>query len=237
MGNYQAPCSVFQWLLKQGDSSLVGGSNPIPPVNQPPVVILTPAIDTLILPSDSLTILENKSFDPDGTIIACTWQQILGIPVNISVGANNGATISGFNTPGNYSFQANVTDNSGTTSSAIANVIVLPPKTPQPPVATIVGTTSVVGTADTLTVNIIDPSGKIVQWGWGKISGNGTQTISGASTSRVIITGLQNGAYAFKVTVWSSSGLTGSAIINLNILRTITKVMIYYSDGTIITQQ
>jgi hypothetical protein len=125
IGTYSAPSNVFQWLLRQGDTTLVGSNKP-PPINQPPVIILTPPVDTIYLPVDSAIILENKSYDPDGIIVGCTWQQISGPTVKMTVRTDNSIVINNLDNAGNYSFQITLTDNKGAASTFIANIVVIP---------------------------------------------------------------------------------------------------------------
>jgi len=198
------------------------------PANKPPVAIIQP-IPPITLPTNTFILDGSKSIDSDGIIKSYLWSTGDTTPkVNITVGA-----------AGNYNYTLVVADDQGAQNSASTSVIVNPAPI-LPPTVSIIGPSIVNGSTDTLIAIAVDPNsgGSIKQYGWGKLSGSGTQTIIGANTSKIIITGLQSGQYTFKVTVWNAAGLTGSASITFTVnqtTKTISKIIIYYSDGTIQT--
>jgi len=198
------------------------------PINKIPIAIIQP-ISPITLPINTFTLDGSKSIDSDGIIKNYNWSTGDTTPkVNITAGA-----------AGVYNYTLTVTDDQGAKNTTSTSVIVNPAII-LPPSVSISGSNIVLGSIDTLIANAFDPNpgGSIKQYGWGKISGPGSQTIIGANTSKAIITGLQPGQYTFKVTVWNVDGLINSAAITFLVApssRTITKIIIYYSDGTSIT--
>ncbi len=113
MGDYHAPSNVFQWMLRQGDTSMVGSA--APPPNQPPVANAG-ADQTITLPVSSLA-LSGTGSDPDGTVASYGWSE---------TGGPSQASISNTSIPnpavsnlvaGVYTFRLTVTDNSGATAT------------------------------------------------------------------------------------------------------------------------
>lgn len=171
---------------------------------------------------------------PGDTVVNTNWVQLSGTSI-LSGGTSQNATVLNPSIGLNL-YSVTVKTQSGKQFIALDTVIV---NAPLPPTATISGNLSVLGTTDTLTCNAVDPNqgGGIIQYGWGKISGPGSQTTLGANTAICVVTGLQNGTYTYKCTVWNQAGLIGSASITFNVVaqKIISKIVIYYMDGTSVT--
>jgi hypothetical protein len=122
-GTYRAGQSIFQWMLAQGDTSMVGTSVVTPPVNKPPVAIITNPIDTATQPIDSVRLICANSYDPDGTIVSYKLSQTAG-PIGAAMVKNADSSFTVFHLAnGSYTFQLTVTDNSGASTSTNATVI------------------------------------------------------------------------------------------------------------------
>jgi hypothetical protein len=69
------------------------------------------------------TLDASTSNDDDGTIASYSWKQISG-PATPAITTPNAAktTVTGFDTPGVYSFELTVTDNQGAIGKAIVDV-------------------------------------------------------------------------------------------------------------------
>ena len=125
-GTYRAPSSIFQWMLRQGDTSLVGGttSNIIPTVT-------VGTNQTITLPVSSVTLPSIKA-DADGTVTG-VWSRLSG-PGSVAISPNTTSdtvTVTGL-TQGTHVFRRLVTDNNGATASKNVTVTVNPaiPVTP-----------------------------------------------------------------------------------------------------------
>lgn len=187
---------------------------------------------TIQLPTDSIAL--NSKITTSDTIKTIKWSGPTKVDSLLPVAR-------GLNVPGTYIYDLVATTNK-TTMTAYDTIIVLPAPTPLPPVVTILPTQINVinNTSDTLVATATDPNGVgITQYGWGKLSGAGTQVIVNANKSTCIVTGLKSGIYQFKVTVWNAAGLTAGAVVTFNVtqtIKTIKKITIEYSDGTIETK-
>lgn len=106
--------NIYQWMMQF----------PAQKPNQPPVANAG-ASQTITLPLNSVTLDCSKSYDPDGTIISCTWTLKSGPNVPT---VNNGLVSNLI--VGTYVFTLTVIDNQGATGSGTITVIVNPlPKT------------------------------------------------------------------------------------------------------------
>jgi hypothetical protein len=118
-GTYKKGSSIFQWMLRQGDSSLVGGSG-TPNVNP---VANAGADKSVTLPASSTT-LSGSGTDADGTISAYNWTKASGPgSFSFSNAAVANPTVSNL-VSGSYTFRLTVTDNRGGTATDDVNVIV-----------------------------------------------------------------------------------------------------------------
>jgi hypothetical protein len=117
MGTYKASENVFQWMLRQGDTTLVTASAPL----APPVAIISNMVDSVTLPSDSLTLIGGNSTDVGGKITSYTWTQTVG-PIQAVIAPNGSSATISHMAQGSYIFQLTVKDNNGNSSSALAYV-------------------------------------------------------------------------------------------------------------------
>lgn len=126
MGTYKAPMNLFQWMLRQGDTSLVitKASSNQPPVSNPGGSITT------FLPYNSVT-MTGSGTDPDGKIVSYAWTKVSG-PAQYTIGnpSISNPLISNL-VPGKYTFRLAVTDNSGQSKDSDVLVNVTPVTTAQ----------------------------------------------------------------------------------------------------------
>jgi hypothetical protein len=123
-GTYIPGENIYQWMLRQGDTTLVGQSVVIvPPANKPPVALITNPIDTISQPVDSIRLTCTNSYDSDGKIVSYVWKQTAGpVIVGVVKNADSSITVSHL-ANGSYTFQLTVTDNSGASVSTYAYVV------------------------------------------------------------------------------------------------------------------
>ncbi|WP_162915366.1 T9SS type A sorting domain-containing protein [Paraflavitalea soli] len=108
MGTYIGG-SIFEWMLRQGDTSMVGIE---PPPNQPPMA--NAGNDrNIYLPQDSLHV-SGSGTDTDGSIISYTWTQSSGPSATIASPSTPATTVTGLSV-GTYIFRLTVTDDDGAT--------------------------------------------------------------------------------------------------------------------------
>jgi ribosomal protein L14 len=130
-GTYVTGWSIFQWMLRQGDTTLVGSGAPPPTPGAPSAS--AGSAQTVTLPTNTLTLTGSGS-ETNGTIASYAWTQTAG-PSGATMAAAGQATtgVSGL-TQGSYTFQLTVTDNSGVTATSTVQVTVnaasVPPSGP-----------------------------------------------------------------------------------------------------------
>jgi len=122
MGTYTKGSNLFQWMLRQGDTSLVGSATS---VSKPTPIANAGTNQTITLPTSSVTLAGSGS-ESGGTIASYSWSQ---------TGGPSTATISntGIANPvisnlvaGTYTFQLTVTDSYGTQVTGTVTVTVNP---------------------------------------------------------------------------------------------------------------
>lgn len=115
-GTYYEPMSVFQWALMQGDTTLVGVSNP------PPVVSAGSNI-TLIFPDNSTQLKGTATPAGGATIVSYKWSKIAG-PSQYILADSTKATSNLSNlTVGIYTFRLTATDSKGASANSQVQVL------------------------------------------------------------------------------------------------------------------
>lgn len=116
MGNYQAGTNVYQWMLQQGDTTLVG-SGGIPPT------VTMGSNQNITLPTSSVGISGSAvANSPATSISSYLWTQYSG-PNSASLSSTTATniTVSGL-IAGTYKFQLTATDNLGNSASGLVQV-------------------------------------------------------------------------------------------------------------------
>ena len=216
MGDYfvdhSTGTNIFQWMIRQGDTSLIGSGTP--PPNQPPVANAGP--DRVItLPKDTVHLVGSGT-DPDGTVVSYAWTKVSGTGGTIVSPSTDTTAITGL-TAGIYKFVLTVTDNDGATGRDTMQVTV-DTAVNQPPVAN-AGPDRVITLPKDSVILVgsgTDPDGTIVSYAWTKVSGTGG-TIASPSASTTAITGLVAGIYKFVLTVTDNDGATGADTMQVTV--------------------
>lgn len=168
IGTYQIGSSLFQWMLRQGDTTLVGsgGGNASP-------IVSAGADQVIYLPTTSVSVTGSAS-DGDGTIASTMWVKQSGPSGSTVVSPTSLTTsITGL-TEGVYEFQFSATDDDAATSVDIVQITVLADTTVYENPST--GNKSIVGVGEYQNL-FIDADQHL--WGMGNLSNIGT---SGAGT-------------------------------------------------------
>ncbi len=188
-----------------------------PPPNVPPIANAGPD-QTITVPASSVILNGSASYDPDGTIVSYSWVLISGLGSVIISNSNQViAGISGL-TPGSYTFQLTVTDDSGAISNDSVTVTVNPAN--QPPVAIAGSDTTIylpVSSFQLNASNSYDPDGNITSYQWQEISGPNTAVASSMNGTVVDLSGLQEGIYQFQLTVTDNQGASSTATVIISV--------------------
>jgi|GEM_PF-363050 len=181
-----------------------------PKINQPPIANARPD-QTIILPTDSVLLDGNLSFDPDGTITSYKWIKISGPVLSNILNSDSSKTLVKNLVMGVYNFELTVTDNGGLSAKDTVQIIVNDPAQPnRPPVAN-------AGPDQTITLpvnstnlngsNSTDPDNNITTYAWTKISGPSAFNITNGNVVQTQITNLVRGVYEFELKVTDTGGL------------------------------
>ncbi len=191
-----------------------------PPPNVPPIANAGPD-QTITAPASSVILNGSASSDPDGTIVSYSW--VLTTGQGSVIISNSNQVIAGVSglTPGSYTFQLTVTDNSGATTSDSITVTVNPAIiTNQPPVAIAGSDTTIYLPASSFQLNAsnsYDPDGNITSYQWQEISGPNTAAASSMNGPEVDLSGLEEGIYQFQLTVTDNQGASSTATVLISV--------------------
>ncbi|HET6252702.1 MAG TPA: PKD domain-containing protein [Puia sp.] len=208
--------NVWQWLLRQGDTTMPAYSTPAP---GPPAVNAGVA-QTIRLPVSSLTLTGAATGTAGATISSVAWTEVSGpVTANFSAAANLTTTVSGMTTAGTYVFQLKATDNNGLSATSTVTVTVdaanVPPTVSAGSAQTIQLPVSSVTLTGTATGN---GGATISSTGWTEVSGPVTATIAAASGLSTGVTGLTTaGTYVFQLKATDNNGLSGTATITVTV--------------------
>ncbi|MFM9909763.1 MAG: PKD domain-containing protein [Chitinophagaceae bacterium] len=196
-----------------------------PPSNYYPIARAGSDI-TITLPSNSVSLNSNSSYDPDGIIVSYNWSKISGpTQYTISNSSEVAPTVSAL-ASGSYHFRLMVTDDGGLSTYDTVVVIVnsngsqSPPLT-NSPLAKAGADISINLPTNSVSVNgynSYDPDGIIVSYNWSKISGPVQYNISNVSDGATTITNLAQGSYQFRLLVTDNSGSTGMDTVMVTVL-------------------
>jgi len=175
--------------------------------NKSPVAIFTESAENVYV-DETISFDAAESYDPDGTIVAYSWDFGDG-------GTATGIIVShAYADNGVYIVTLAVTDNDGATASAHAIKIVMN----RQPVASFTETAETVNTDETISFDASgssDPDGSIVDYSWD--FGDGSEG-TGVSVQHAYS---QDGIYTVTLTVTDDDGATGTAKATKTVLNRI----------------
>lgn len=207
MGNYFTDATngsnIFQWMLRQGDTSIKSSAIPCSPV------VAAGSNQSVQLPVSSATTTGTSTSACGHTIVTNAWTQISGTAATITAPSSLTTSFTGLT---NTSvFRLTSTDNSSLIGTSDITITVLPEV---PPTVNAGGPYAVV-----LPTNSVTLSGTATANGgasisikvWTKTSGTGTQTITNNTSLTPTINGLVSGSYVFMFSVTDNNGNTSTA--------------------------
>ena len=228
MGDYVAPENVFQWMLRQGDTTLVGSGTSVP---VPVPAVSAGSNQAITLPTNSVTLTGTAS-ETGGTIASYLWTKVSGGAATISTPATAGTTVTGL-AAGTYVFKLLATDNSGDTASSTVQVVVnaaVKPVVSAGSAQTITLPTNSV----TLSGSASETGGTIASYSWSEVSG-GAATISTPSSASTAVSGLAAGTYVFELVATDNSGDTSISLVQVAVNGASTTPVTPPGSGTYIT--
>ncbi|MCW5928524.1 MAG: T9SS type A sorting domain-containing protein [Chitinophagaceae bacterium] len=215
MGTYKNGWSVFEWMFRQGDTTLVGQGKPIE-VSSPPQVNAGPN-QTITLPTSSVNLSGKATPASGASINTVSWSQISG-PSTASIGTAGSlnTTISPLQ-KGSYVFRLTATDNKGMSGSATVTITVNEAAN-NAPVANAGPDQTITLPTNTAMLNGsgTDSDGTISAYNWTKVSGPAA-VIATPNTAKTNVTGLLAGTYVFQLTVTDNKGAAGTATTTIKV--------------------
>lgn len=181
---------------------------PEPRVNKPPVAVVSPKHQEILLPTSS-TVIDGSQSTDDDKVVSWHWEEVKG-PLREEKASGNTATLTltGL-VPGNYTFSLTVTDSDGAQNSTQATLTVnkatdyWPTANPGP------------NQVITLPHNYItlygnestdDHENLSYEWSLSPESKGKVVEMQGVRTPILQLSAMQEGDYTFKLTVTDSSG-------------------------------
>lgn len=235
----QVPMNVWQWLLRQGDTSMPKGASGTTPTATPPTVSAGSG-QTITLPTSSASLAGKAAANGGATITAVSWKQGSG-PATASIGSSNSlnATVSGMTAAGSYVFTLYATDNKGSTSNASVTVTVNAATASAAPTVN-----AGKGQAITLPATVAYLKGAAVANGgativsvyWRQGAGPKTASIGGSTSLNSTISGLTTaGSYVFTLYATDNKGKTSSGSVTVTVNPGVTTAATTPVATTVVT--
>jgi len=214
MGAYKKGSNIFQWMLRQGDTSLVAASTAN---TTAPTVTVTSAA-SLTLPVNTM-LLTGKATPATGTTIArYAWTQVSG-PASVILTPSLPVTTVESPSAGTYVYKLTVTSNTGATASSTLSFKVNPAAAILAPVVNASSALSI-----TLPLNTMYLTGKatpakgttIALYAWTQVSGPSSLILT-PSLANTTVVSTTAGTYVYKLTVTSNTGATASSTVTFKV--------------------
>ncbi|TDA67831.1 MAG: PKD domain-containing protein [Clostridia bacterium] len=175
---------------------------PPPPPPQPENIPPVARFDMVAQASPGLSVpVTNRSYDPDGDIVAVDWDVSPG--ANANLGDTGGSIV--FNQPGTYTVALTVEDDRGASDSVTQTIRI----TNEPPVARISAPNTVFqGDEVEITSNSYDPDGEIAGYAWSVSPAGMVGTLTGEGGSVYFD---EPGTYTVRLTVEDRFGRSDTA--------------------------
>ncbi|HEV2353110.1 MAG TPA: T9SS type A sorting domain-containing protein, partial [Puia sp.] len=209
----QVPMNVWQWLLRQGDTSMPKGT--AAPTGTAPPTVSAGTSQTITLPVSSASLSATARANGGATVVSVYWKQSSG-PVPATIGSFNSlyATVSGLTAAGNYVFTFYAVDNYGNTSNASMTVTV---NAAVPAAATVVTGTPTVAAGSNQVITLptssvtlngsVSANGDVISgYNWLLMSGPSFVKLSNEWGLSTVVSQLVQGTYVFELSVSDSKG-------------------------------
>ena len=222
MGTYKKGSNLFQWMLRQGDTSMVAATTV---TTTAPTVSATSAA-SLTLPVNTMYLTGKATAATGTTITKYAWTQVSG-PTSVILAPSLVSTTVQVPSVGTYVFKLTVTSNTGATGSDTVAFKVNSATTSLAPVVSASSPLSL-----TLPVNTMLLTGKatpatgttIAKYAWTQVSGPSSVILTPSLVSTTVV-GTAAGTYAYKLTVTSNTGAAASATVTFNVNNPLTSIL------------
>jgi alpha-tubulin suppressor-like RCC1 family protein len=214
--------NVLQWMLRQGDTTLVTGTA-TPPSTTPPTVSAGSA-QTVQLPTSTVSLAGTASASSPTTIASTVWTITSG-PTGAAITTPNSLTTTVTSlSAGTYIFTLTVKDNTGLVSTSTVTITVNAAATTPPAVSA--GSTQTVQ-LPTSTVNLSGTASAaapntLASTVWTITSGPSGATISTPNSLATAVTGLSAGTYVFTLTAKDNTGLVSTSTVTITVNAAVT---------------
>jgi len=218
----QLPMNVWQWLLRQGDTTMPAGESgtKIFTLVAPPTVSAGKG-QTINLPASSVSVTGTATGNGGATIAALNWKQETG-PVTATIGSpySLNTSITGMTVTGSYVFKLTATDSRGQTGNG-SMTVTIGVATQAPTVSAGKGQTISLPSTSVIVNGTATGNGGayLVALNWKQETGPVTATIGSPYSLSTSITGMTvAGSYIFKLTGTDNKGQTGNGSMTVTIL-------------------
>ena len=211
--------NIFQWMLRQGDTTLVTSGSTIPSVPLP--TVSAGSTQSVQLPASSVTLTGTASAASGHSLTSTVWTKTSG-PASyvITTAGSLSTTVTGL-AAGTYVFTLTATDDAGQTNTSTVTITVL---ALQPPTVNAGSTLAI-----TLPVSLVNLSGTATGNGGATISttkwtssGPNTPLIVSVGSLATLVTGLVQGSYTFTLTATDNNGNSASSPVTVTVSPIVT---------------
>ncbi|WP_276485223.1 PKD domain-containing protein [Paraflavitalea pollutisoli] len=188
----------------------------------PPTQIANAGVDqTITLPTSSVTLNGSGSVDPYGAVTGIGWTKVSGPAATITTASALTTTATSL-VEGTYTFRLQVTNTAGVVSTDDVVITVKAATKPESPrnVANAGADQTITLPTNSVTLNgsqSIDPNGALLGIGWTKISGPAAFTIANTAALTTTATGLVEGTYKFRLTVYNTQWVPSSDTVMITV--------------------
>jgi alpha-tubulin suppressor-like RCC1 family protein len=207
--------NIFQWELRQGDTTMVGTATP--PSTVPPTVSAG-STQSITLPA-TLTLTGTASPSSGNTISSTVWTQTSGPSTSTINSASSLTTTVGNLAAGSYVFTLTVKDNAGHTSTSTVTITVAA-AAPTPPTVSAGSTLTVtlpVTTATLVGTATGNGGATISSTAWTMTAGPNTPVIVAAASLTTAVTGLVQGSYTFQLAATDNNSNTSTSTVTVTV--------------------
>ncbi len=191
---------------------------------------------TITLPTNSVILNGEQSFNPAGGALTYAWTMVSGpATYNITGAASATPTMSNL-IEGAYQMKLTVTNAQGASSEDQVTINVNPMPA-SPPVANAGADITLTLPANSTSLNGTGSSnaaGGVLTYAWSLVSGSSSFAISGAGLATPIISNLTEGSYHMKLIVTNAQGLSAEDVVTVTVNLPAPPIAAAGSDVTIV---